>query len=172
MPGLLRLSGTVNIEAAHKALRPVGSGLETATGELTLSGSVQSTLDAGRYTLDPRLNIALTNGSYFNPAIPPVTAAQSQARLTDGNLQIDSLEALWASATISGKGEVPLGLLSTALPFDFARKAGSANVELSVKGLNFAQFKGVPETAGGQASFTVKLESSRSELDALRGEAD
>ena len=171
VPGLLRLSGTVNIEAAHKALRPVGSGLETATGELTLSGSVQSTLDAGRYTLDPRLNIALTNGSYFNPSIPPVTAAKSQARLADGNLQIDSLEALWASATISGKGEVPLGLLSTALPFDFARKAGSANAELSVKGLNFAQFKGVPETAGGQATFTVKLESSRPELDALRGEA-
>lgn len=167
VPGALRIDGAVNIEAAQKAFR---AGPEAATGELALSGSVQSTLQGGRYSLDPRLNITLANGSYSNALIPPVTAAKLQARLADGNLQIDSLEALWAAAAITGKGEVPLGLISTSLPFDFVRKAGPANAELGVKGLNFAQFKGVPETVTGQASFTAKVESSRPELDALSGE--
>ncbi|MFN0105353.1 MAG: translocation/assembly module TamB domain-containing protein [Bryobacteraceae bacterium] len=166
VPGELRIDGAVNIEIAQKALRPS----EAATGELTISGTVQSTRQAGRYSLEPRLTIALTNGSYVNPSISPVTGAQLQARLADGSLQLGSLEAMWANAKISGKGELPLGLLSTTLPIDFARKGGPASAELSVKGLNFAQLKGVPETLGGQVSFTAAVDAARPELDALRGE--
>lgn len=165
VPGTLRIDGTVNIAAAQKAF-----GQEGAAGELTLSGVVQSTLQAGRYSLDPRLDLALANGSYANPSINAVTAANLKAHLADGNLQIDSLDARWASAAISGRGEFPLALLSTTLPFDIVRKSGPANAELTVKGLNFAQLKGVPENVGGQASFTAKLESTKAELDAIRGE--
>jgi len=166
VPGLLQLNGTVNLAAAQKAFLPD----QTATGELTLSGEVRSTLQNGRYTLDPQLNLQLANGTYANPSINPVTAANMQARLADGTLQINSLQAAWSGAAITGKGELPLGLLATQTPFDFPRKSGPANAELSVKGLNFAQFKDVPETIGGQASFTAKLESARPDLEALTGE--
>jgi outer membrane protein assembly complex protein YaeT len=169
-PGALRVNGTVNLATANKAFRAAEPSQESATGEVTLAGVVDSTLQNGRYSLAPRLDISLTNASYANPSIPPITGASARAHLADGTLQLESLTALWAGATITGKGEVPLGLLSAALPFDFVRKAGPANASLSVKNLDFAQLKGVPETAGGRASFTVAVAADRPELEALRGE--
>ncbi len=160
VPGALQVNGTVNLAAA----------LESASGELTLAGVIDSTLTAGRYSLAPRLDLSLANAAYAHPDLPPLTAASARAHLADGNLQLESLSARWSGATITGTAEFPLGLLSASLPFDLARKPGPANANLSVKNLDFAQFKGMPETAGGQASFQLAAEATRPELEALRGE--
>jgi hypothetical protein len=160
VPGALQVNGAVNLASA----------LPSASGELTLAGVIDSTLTAGRYSLAPRLDLSLNNAAYAHPDLPPLTAASARAHLADGSLQLESLSALWAGATITGTAELPLGLLSASLPFDLLRKLGPANANLSVKNLDFAQFKGMPETAGGQASFQLAVEAARPELEALRGE--
>ena len=166
-PGLLKLAGEVNLATAHRALRP--SPEEAAAGDLKFSGTIGSTLRGERYALDPQIDFSLTEGFYFNPSISPVSAAKIQARLGDGDVRIESLEAVWANANIVGRATVPLGLLPANLPVDFIRKGGAASAELSVKDLNFAHLEGVPETVGGQTSFTASLESARPELEAVRG---
>lgn len=160
VPGALQLNGAVNLAAA----------LSSASGELTLAGTVDSTLTAGRYSLAPRLDLSLTNAAYAHPDLPPLTAASARAHLADGKLQLESLSALWAGATITGTAELPLGLLSASLPFDLVRKPGPASANLSVKNLDFSQLKGMPGTAGGQASFQLSVEAARPDLEALRGE--
>ena len=166
-PGLMKIDGEVNLATAHKAFRP--SSEEAAAGELKLSGTVKSTLQAGRYSLDPQVTFSLTDGFYYNAAISPITGAKLQARLGDGDLRIETLEALWANANITGKAALPLGLLPANLPFDFARKGGAASAELSIKELKFAHLEGVPEMVGGQTSFTASLEAARPELEAVKG---
>ncbi len=170
IPGALRMDGAVDLAAARAALRPADTSQESAAGQLTLAGIVESTLQSGRYRFEPQLDLSLANAAYSSPSLPPLTAATMQARLASGRLLVHSLAARWAGATISGKAEVPLGLLPANLPFDLTRTPGPATASLSVKDIDFAQFKALPSTTAGSASFTVNAESPRPELEALRAE--
>lgn len=170
VPGVLRVDGAVDVQTAQKAFRAAIEPEEKASGQLTLVGAIGSTLDNGKYTIDPKIEFELKDGFYASPKVSPLSGANIKARLAEGSLRIETLAAKWANATIAGKGELPLGLVPGELPFEFAKKGGPASAEFSVKGLDFAQIQGAPESVAGRTSFTAKVEASKPELEALRGE--
>ncbi len=169
-PGVLQVDGAVDVEAAHKAFRAEAEPQENAMGKLTLSGRMGSSLKAGKFSIDPRIELDLKDGFYTSAKVSPLSEANVRAVLAEGNVRIESLDARWANATISGKGDLPLGLVAGELPFEFAKKGGPASAEFSVKGLDFSQIAGVPEGVAGRSSFTAKVEATKPEVAALRGE--
>jgi len=170
VPGVLSVDGAVDVEAAQKAFRASVDPEEKAAGQLRLVGTIASTLDAGKYTIDPKIEFELKDGFYANPKVSPVSGATVRALLAEGSLRIETLAARWANATIAGKGDLPLGLVAGDLPFELARKGGPASAEFSVKGLEFAQIQGVPSAVAGRTSFTARVEAAKPEVEALRGE--
>ncbi len=170
VPGGLQVDGAVDVEAAQKAFRAAAEPEEKASGQLKLTGTIGSKFDAGRYSLDPRIELDLKDGFYSSAKVTPVSGANARAVLAEGNLRIETLDARWANATIAGKGDLPLGLVAGELPFEVAKKGGPASAEFSVKGLDFSQIEGVPENVAGRSSFTAKVEAAKPELAALRGE--
>ncbi len=159
--GELHLQGQLSLAGLDKLIpqdKPV-----VAQGQVTLDGVLRGSLKH----IDPTATITLKDGYFSAPAVSPVSAANASIEVRDGTVLINNLAAQWASAAISANGEIPLGLLPPDLPVDLTRKGGSAKFTATMKGLDLASIKGIPDSVGGTISVRLDAQASKPDLNAL-----
>jgi outer membrane protein assembly complex protein YaeT len=159
---------------------PIGSASGTISARIAATGSRERPVLAG--------SLALSDAAVeFRPkpdsagqasAIPPVTSISISATLADGTIEMPQIGAAWQEATLSGRGRLPLRLLSAQLPEAVLRalpaRADEATLVATIDGATQAVITPFLTTApdqplDGRAQASIDLRAAALDADSVRG---
>ena len=157
-PGSMTIDADANL-ATLVQYAPVGTEL-AADGRLTVSGTLEGTLQA----IDPNLRVSVTDALLLSPRIEPgLSNLTAAATVANGEATIERLAANWGAAQIELSARLPLDLLPE-LPVEIPRKDGPATIHARVDNLNPRAIPGAPAGLSGRISFDADIDSRRPSL--------
>ncbi len=117
----------------------------------------------------PDINITLEDAVILSPAmLQPVINADITAHAGEDGIELQSVDAEWTRAHITGQGLVPYPLIGV----DFIGSGDldqPARLQAKLEGLNLDVLEIGPNGFGGQASADLNLEAAQLEPDAITG---
>jgi outer membrane protein assembly complex protein YaeT len=159
--GELKIEGRTNLVTLSELIPPETP--VSARGELNLIGSLRGNLKR----INPDARITISDGFIESSMLPaPLLGLNLKAALTDGRLIVEQLDGEWASAKITGQGEVPFALLPD-LPIEIPRPAIPARFSAEVQQFKLSSLTQPPRNADATVSIKIEAAASRPEIDAV-----
>jgi outer membrane protein assembly complex protein YaeT len=159
--GELQIEGRTNL-ATLSELIPSKTPV-SARGELKLIGSLRGNLKR----MNPDATITISDGSIETSMLPaPLIGLNLKAALTDGRVIVKQFDGEWASAKITGQGEVPFALLPD-LPIEIPRPSVPARLSVEVQQFKLSALTQPPQNADATVSLKIEAAASRPEIDAI-----